>query len=281
MERKLFIFLALFSALIQAGENNVRVLTSDGQEISITQDQFNRFEMFQNMAEDLNVDQNLNMDENSDENLLKIPLPEMVTLQAFQDLLDLTELEEEQEIKTRLEQFQLTRILDIIKAGMFLEPNHELLQFELGGNNTTIDYLVDKFYSLQDVSSIKQLVNFLEQYPEIKLQFIEAFKKIKGEYWPKGAQLQDVLSVDWNRQGTHYFVKFRNGDGQLFDLNGNAQLFTVNGQQPHDRLKNVGLVYREIIDIKHPVTPTSTSINNIPNKQGIIYNLNIVSNGYE
>lgn len=45
--------------------------------------------------------------------------------------------------------------------------------------------------------------------------------------------------------------------------------------------KGAGLVYREIIDIKHPVTSMSTSLYNIPNKTGTIYKLNIVTYGYE
>jgi hypothetical protein len=45
--------------------------------------------------------------------------------------------------------------------------------------------------------------------------------------------------------------------------------------------KGIGLVYREIIDIKHPVTSTVTPIENIPNKQGIIYKQKIVTYGYE
>lgn len=45
--------------------------------------------------------------------------------------------------------------------------------------------------------------------------------------------------------------------------------------------KGVGLVYREIIDIKHPVTSTLTPFYNIPNKQGVYYKQTIVSYGHE
>lgn len=45
--------------------------------------------------------------------------------------------------------------------------------------------------------------------------------------------------------------------------------------------KGYGLVYREIIDIKHPVTSTNTSFYNIPNKQGIYYKSTIVSYGHD
>jgi hypothetical protein len=45
--------------------------------------------------------------------------------------------------------------------------------------------------------------------------------------------------------------------------------------------KGTGLVYRQIIDIKFPVTSTSTPVQNIPSKQGIIYTLKIVNHGYE
>ena len=45
--------------------------------------------------------------------------------------------------------------------------------------------------------------------------------------------------------------------------------------------KGVGLVYREIIDIKHPVTSTVTAIDNIPDKHGIHYTFKIVNYGHE
>lgn len=45
--------------------------------------------------------------------------------------------------------------------------------------------------------------------------------------------------------------------------------------------KGLGLVYREIIDIQYPVTPMSTAVPDIPNKQGTIYTLKIVNYGYE
>ncbi|MBN8693187.1 MAG: hypothetical protein J0L69_08320 [Bacteroidetes bacterium] len=43
----------------------------------------------------------------------------------------------------------------------------------------------------------------------------------------------------------------------------------------------VGLVYREIIDIKHPVTSTITPVNNIPQKTGLIYKSQVISYGHE
>lgn len=43
----------------------------------------------------------------------------------------------------------------------------------------------------------------------------------------------------------------------------------------------VGLVYREIIDIKHPVTPTTTPVNSIPQKTGLIYKSQVISYGHE
>lgn len=45
--------------------------------------------------------------------------------------------------------------------------------------------------------------------------------------------------------------------------------------------EGVGLAYREIIDIKHPVTSTLTPVNNIPQKTGLIYKSQIISYGHE
>lgn len=45
--------------------------------------------------------------------------------------------------------------------------------------------------------------------------------------------------------------------------------------------EGVGLAYREIIDIKHPVTSTITPVNNIPQKTGLIYKSQIISYGHE
>lgn len=45
--------------------------------------------------------------------------------------------------------------------------------------------------------------------------------------------------------------------------------------------RGIGLVNREIIDIKHPVTSTNTAIENIPNKIGTIYKSKIITYGYE
>lgn len=45
--------------------------------------------------------------------------------------------------------------------------------------------------------------------------------------------------------------------------------------------RGIGLVYREIIDIKHPVTSTNTDIENIPNKIGTFYKSKIITYGYE
>jgi len=45
--------------------------------------------------------------------------------------------------------------------------------------------------------------------------------------------------------------------------------------------EGVGLAYREIIDIKHPVTSTLTPVGNIPQKTGLIYKSQIISYGHE
>lgn len=45
--------------------------------------------------------------------------------------------------------------------------------------------------------------------------------------------------------------------------------------------RNVGLVYREIIEIKHAFAPLNTGFYDIPQKQGIYYKLKVISYGNE
>lgn len=113
MVKKLLIFLAIFSGLIQAGqEKTYKVKASDSKVLELSKSKIMQFNTFSSMLEDLDP-------EESD---IVIPLPEKFTYQAFEDLLALTELGTEQEIKEQLAQLELSKILDIIKAGNFLGP---------------------------------------------------------------------------------------------------------------------------------------------------------------